>query len=137
MKFLTCYPLLRPYADNKLAFRSKPCIFVGYCSNQKGYRYFEPLTQKVYISRSVVFDETRFSARDKPTSHGSCKITVRTESPVMILPPQLHDSQWRSTTSGTLSLSQTSQSNTNPSISISPSRESSGCLSPSTHSPLS
>lgn len=110
---------------------------MGYSSNQKGYRCFEPLTQKVYISHSVVFDETRFPAMDKATSHGSCKITVPTKHPVMILPPQLHDSQWCSTTSSTPLLSRTSQSNTNLSISISPSRDSSGCLSPSTHSPLS
>jgi transposase InsO family protein len=32
-----CYPLLRPYASHKLSFRSKPCIFIGYGGNQKGY----------------------------------------------------------------------------------------------------
>jgi hypothetical protein len=32
-----CYPLLQPYAHNKLSFRSKPCIFLGYGSNQRGY----------------------------------------------------------------------------------------------------
>jgi hypothetical protein len=32
-----CYPLLRPYAAHKLSFRSKPCIFIGYGANQRGY----------------------------------------------------------------------------------------------------
>jgi hypothetical protein len=41
-----CYPLLRPYATHKLSFRSKPCIFIGYGSNQKGYRCLDPTTPK-------------------------------------------------------------------------------------------
>ena len=33
-----CYPYLRPYNSNKLQFRSKECVFLGYSFNQHGYR---------------------------------------------------------------------------------------------------
>lgn len=44
-----CHPLLRPYANHKLSFISKPCIFIEYGSNQKGYRCLDPTTQKVFF----------------------------------------------------------------------------------------
>jgi hypothetical protein len=62
-----CYPLLRPYINHKLMFRSKQCIFLGYSSNHKGYRCLDPLTNRVYLSRHVVFDESVFPAKD--TNH--------------------------------------------------------------------
>lgn len=60
----TCFPLLRPYNSHKLSFRSKKCIFLGYSANQKGYRCLDPLSNCVYISRHVVFDETQFPGMD-------------------------------------------------------------------------
>ena len=48
-----CYPLLRPYSRHKLDFRSKPCIFLGY--RHAGYKCLDPITNKVYLSRHVVF----------------------------------------------------------------------------------
>jgi hypothetical protein len=33
-----CYPLLCPYISHKLNFRSKKCVFIGYSSNQNGYK---------------------------------------------------------------------------------------------------
>jgi transposase InsO family protein len=57
-----CYPLLQPYASNKLSFHNKPCIFLGYATNHYGYRCLEPQTQKVYILRHVFFDESKFPA---------------------------------------------------------------------------
>jgi hypothetical protein len=64
------YPLLRPYIKHKLEFRSKQCIFIGYSSNHKGYRCLDPTTNRVYISRNVVFDESLFPALGKgPVSH--------------------------------------------------------------------
>ena len=57
-----CYPLLRPYNDHKLMFRSKRCIFLGYSSNHRGYRCLDPVANRVYISRNVVFDEFKFPA---------------------------------------------------------------------------
>ena len=59
-----CYPLLRPYNDHKLAFRSKKCIFLGYSNFQKGYRCLDLATKRVYISRHVIFDEHSFPAKE-------------------------------------------------------------------------
>jgi hypothetical protein len=81
-----CYPLLRPYAQHKLSFRSKPFIFLGYCINQRGYRCFDPQTHKVYISRHVVFDEMKFPAKDTPLTPGACKITGPVADSLITLP---------------------------------------------------
>lgn len=59
-----CYLLLRPYSSHKLLFQSKKYIFLGYSSNQRGYRCLDPTSQKIIISRHVVFDELTFSARN-------------------------------------------------------------------------
>jgi hypothetical protein len=32
-----CYPLTQPYNKHKLELRFKPCVFIGYGINQKGY----------------------------------------------------------------------------------------------------
>jgi hypothetical protein len=60
----SCFPLLRPYSTQKLMFKSKHCIFLGYSSNQRGYRYLDPVSRKVYVSSHVVFDEIRFPAKE-------------------------------------------------------------------------
>jgi hypothetical protein len=44
----------------KLAFRSKECVFVGYSSHHKGYKFLDVSTGRTYISRDVVFDESVF-----------------------------------------------------------------------------
>jgi hypothetical protein len=81
-----CYPLLRPYANHKLTFRSKPCIFIGYGGNQKGYRCLDPTTKKVYLSRSVIFNETNFPAKSKSISQGSCKVNASSGESLVVLP---------------------------------------------------
>jgi hypothetical protein len=87
-----CYPLLRPYATHKLQFRSKPCIFIGYGANQRGYRCLEPQSQKVYLSRNVVFDETNFPAKGHTLTSGSCTITTPLDTPIIFHPAQLSPS---------------------------------------------
>jgi transposase InsO family protein len=70
----SCFPLLRPYSTHKLMFRSKHCIFLGYSNNHRGYRYLDPISRKVYVSRHVVFDESRFPAENgvlSPATPGS------------------------------------------------------------------
>lgn len=42
---------------HKLEETSEKCVFIGYGSCQKGYRLFNVNTQRVIISKDVVFDE--------------------------------------------------------------------------------
>ena len=41
----------------KLDAKSFQCIFMGYCDTSKAYRGWDPVTQKIKISRDVLFDE--------------------------------------------------------------------------------
>jgi hypothetical protein len=58
-----CYPLLKPYIDHKLTFHSKQCLFLSYSNCKKGYRCLDLTTNRVYISRHMVFDEHSFPAK--------------------------------------------------------------------------
>ena len=55
-----CWPHLRPYNSCKLEYHSKKCVFLGYSSMHKGYKCLHVPTNRVYISRDVVFDEHVF-----------------------------------------------------------------------------
>ena len=53
----TCF-VLRPHVErSKLSSRSIICVFLGYGEGKKWYRCFDPITQKLYVSRHVVFLE--------------------------------------------------------------------------------
>ncbi|KAD0286868.1 hypothetical protein E3N88_44505 [Mikania micrantha] len=54
------FPYLRDYAKNKLSPRSASCIFIGYSPRYKGYRCFDPLTSRTYVTRHAKFDEDVF-----------------------------------------------------------------------------
>lgn len=59
-----CYHNLRLYTTNKFDPKSLLCVFLGYTEKQKGYRCLYPPTGRVYISRHVLFDETKFPFSD-------------------------------------------------------------------------
>jgi hypothetical protein len=96
-----CFPLLRPYANHKLSFRSKPCILLGYAANQKGYRCLEPQSHKIYISRHVVFDETVFPAKGTSLSQGSCQVTATPGNSLVMIPSHVPIEHFHSTTPST------------------------------------
>lgn len=53
----TCF-VLRPRVERtKLSSRSAICVFLGYGEGKKGYRCFDPVSQKLYVSRHVLFLE--------------------------------------------------------------------------------
>jgi len=41
----------------KLSDRSKKMVFIGYESGTKGYRFYDPTTKRLVVSRDVIFDE--------------------------------------------------------------------------------
>ncbi|KAL8162343.1 hypothetical protein V2J09_013832 [Rumex salicifolius] len=53
-------PFLRPYTNNKLEYRSSPYIFLGYNSKHKGYQCLHVPSNRIYIARRVIFDETTY-----------------------------------------------------------------------------
>jgi len=55
-----CWPNLQPYNINKLNFRSKTCIFIGYSLCHQGYKCLDLSTGKIYVSHNVIFNETLF-----------------------------------------------------------------------------
>ena len=57
-QYILPYCIHVPKAERrKLDSKSIICFFVGYCTTQKAYRFWDPLTRKIRISRDVVFNE--------------------------------------------------------------------------------
>jgi hypothetical protein len=63
-----CWPYLCPYNKQKLEFRSKKCVLLAYSSLYKGYKCLHVPTNKLYISRDVVFNENVFPFSQLPSS---------------------------------------------------------------------
>lgn len=54
------FPLLHPNNSHKLIYSSKHCIFIGYGYHHKGYRCLDPISNKILVTRHVVFVESQF-----------------------------------------------------------------------------
>ncbi|KAM1315704.1 hypothetical protein ACFX2F_019436 [Malus domestica] len=90
-----CYPWLQPYSSHKLDTKSKLCVFLGYSLNHSGYRCLDPVTNKLYISRHVVFDENSFPFKHLPASHTTSSLSFLTPSApsfsfTIPVPPSTH-----------------------------------------------
>ncbi|KAM1331831.1 hypothetical protein ACFX2I_044275 [Malus domestica] len=52
-----CYTLILHQLRHKLEKSSNKGVFVSYCTSEKGYRVYNVLTQKIILSKDVIFDE--------------------------------------------------------------------------------
>ena len=56
----SCFLFFRLFNDNKLQFRSRECVIIGYNSQHKGYLRPDHTLGRIYISRHVMFNELFF-----------------------------------------------------------------------------
>ena len=65
MKVLGCPAYVKQIImSDKLEAKSNKCLFVGYPKETIGYRFYNSLEQKVFVSKHVVFLEKKFLLRD-------------------------------------------------------------------------
>jgi hypothetical protein len=81
-----CWPNLHPHNKQKLAFRSKECVFLGYSNLHKGFKCLDISSGRIYISRDVIFDEDIF-----PFSRLHSNAGARLCSEILLLPPSLQN----------------------------------------------
>jgi hypothetical protein len=62
------WPFTCPYNQHKLDYRSKSCVFLGYCKDHHGYKCLHIPSGKIYLARHVVFNETSFPFKHSQTN---------------------------------------------------------------------
>jgi hypothetical protein len=63
----TCYPNTTATAPHKLSPCSTRCVFLGYSADHKGYRCLDFSTNRLIVSRHVVFDDDSFPLAASPS----------------------------------------------------------------------
>ncbi|KAJ9544405.1 hypothetical protein OSB04_024112 [Centaurea solstitialis] len=107
-----CYPNTAPTAPHKLAPRSSTCVYIGPSTDHRGYRCLDLITQKVIISRHVVFDETHFPFPDfqpRPSSEDYDSFDVDDSPPSLSPIPDAVATPPESSTSNSSSSAEPSQ----------------------------
>jgi transposase InsO family protein len=102
----------------KLDDRGEKCIFVGYSEESKAYKLYNPLTNKVVVSRDVVFsEEESWNWSNKEADKENVVSDESEEQPQIVTPsasptspqPVTYSSTHRSPTSGSSSSSNESE----------------------------
>jgi hypothetical protein len=63
----------------KLDAKEIKCIFIGYCSEFKAYKLFDPSTHKVFVSRDVIFHE-QTEGNNEDNSHEGWNVLIEDEN---------------------------------------------------------
>jgi len=77
-----CYVHIPKETRQKLDDKSRKCVFIGYSSEKKGYKCWDPISGKVIFSRDVIFSERESYYKEQGSSKDDEKTTV--EKPVEI-----------------------------------------------------
>ena len=51
------YALKHPQTRKKLDEKSEKCIFIGYCTQSKAYKLYNPLSENILVRMDVIFNE--------------------------------------------------------------------------------
>ncbi|KAI4338329.1 hypothetical protein L6164_016669 [Bauhinia variegata] len=96
-----CFVLLHPHEHTKLEPRSRLCCFLGYGTEHKGYRCWDPILNRLSISRHVTFlEHTMFSSLSKFHQIDTSPSLFFTDSSVGLFPtPDIHEDQSTTSTS--------------------------------------
>ena len=70
-----CFVLLPPHERTKLEPRSRLCCFLGYGIEHKGYQCYDPITQRLRVSRHVQFWEHKFFTSMSPFPNTSSSLS--------------------------------------------------------------
>jgi len=80
-----CYPNLSATTSHNLAPRSPLCVFLGYSSHHKGYRCLDMASNRMIISRHIIFDEAVFPLAGHPSPPSVADFTFL-EDPTDMVP---------------------------------------------------
>ena len=58
-KIFGCVVYAHIHSTGKLDHRSLKCIFLGYCTTQKGYKCYHPTSRKILVTADAKFDEMK------------------------------------------------------------------------------
>ncbi|KAL3833987.1 hypothetical protein ACJIZ3_008723 [Penstemon smallii] len=62
------YVMYNAQERSKLDPKSRKCIFLGYVDGVKGYRLWDPIAQKVIISRDVIFTDDKIQEKENDST---------------------------------------------------------------------
>ena len=86
-----CFVLLQPHEYSKLEPRARLCCFLGYGTEHKGYRVWDPISQRIRVSRHVVFWEHKmFSSLSQFKSISSTSTPLFTDPSVDLFPDDIN-----------------------------------------------
>ena len=63
----TAYAHVAKDERHKLDSKARKCIFLGYCTESKGYRLYDPVRARVFISCDVIFNESGHEVEKEPS----------------------------------------------------------------------
>ena len=92
LKIWGCQAYVKRQVSNKLEPKSDKCLFVGYPKETKGYYFYNPIENKVFVARNGVFLEREFIS--KGTSGSTVQLEeVREPQDNIELPMDTHSQQ--------------------------------------------